>query len=116
MLLTACSLSKSFHGSGASILMLASLIICIASSNTVAADVSCDTYNQEQLDTGCALSHFETSVDLKGWKVRGHTPSDGNCFFAPVADQRQHITPDDLRGPAQLRADTTAYLVYTTGK
>ncbi|WAR07956.1 hypothetical protein MAR_017914 [Mya arenaria] len=49
------------------------------------------------LPTGKAVRHteqnndelqlFETSIARKGWRIRGTTPSDGNCFFWAVSDQ-----------------------------
>ena len=75
-----------------------------------AQKASIQTYNQEELNVGLTLSNFDTTLASKGWKVKGHTPSDGNCFFWAVSSQLEMHSPDKLATHSQLRADTASYL------
>ena len=73
---------------------LLSLNICSACCTYDVAALSAQTHEQQQLDVACEISHFENQILQKDFKVRGHTPSDGNCFYWAALDQLQSMSAD----------------------
>ena len=53
----------------------------------VALQNSIDSHDRHNVKYALALSDFEYSVSQHGYKVRGITPDDGNCFFWAMSDQ-----------------------------
>ena len=47
--------------------------------------------NKHRLAVGTALSVLDDKLSTVGWKVRGHTPDDGNCFFWAASDQLDRV-------------------------
>lgn len=49
--------------------------------DNVVPNNDCPAYQNEE------FHHFEDKIGSKGWKIRGQTPGDGNCFFWCLSDQ-----------------------------
>ena len=62
-----------------------------------------NTYTSTEQSKTKTIHEFEEKIRTKGFKIRGETPEDGNCFFWAVSDQldrtgSNEVTHTELRG------------------
>ena len=75
------------------------------SSINVALQRSAARHESENVDSAIYNSAFEAAISTKGWKIHGHTPSDGNCFMWAAASQM-----NSNKDHAILRDTTADYM------
>lgn len=72
--------------------------------------VSLESFDQHQRLCKESLDTFGQKVAAKGWRIKGDTPSDGNCCFWALSDQLD-MTAGTNMTHAELRKNTVSYLL-----
>ncbi len=49
------------------------------------------------------MADFQAKIAVKGWKIRGQTPSDGNCFFFWANSDQLDKVQGNSKSHSQLR-------------